>query len=129
MPIRYEKHITRAMLQAEPHALWVFGDNLLRKGYGGQAKEMRGEPNAVGIATKRKPALTPDAFFSDADVDTFVRHAKPVFERLGDHLRNGGTVVLPEDGIGTGRAQLRERAPAVWNELEGALKGLEAIGN
>lgn len=28
MPIRTEKHISRAMLRAEPETLWVFGDNL-----------------------------------------------------------------------------------------------------
>jgi len=53
MGIRTEKHITRQMLRAEPGTLWVFGDNLQRKGLGGQAKEMRGEPNAIGIPTKK----------------------------------------------------------------------------
>lgn len=42
--IEYRDHITRAMLRAEPEKLFVFGDNFVRTGFGGQAKEMRGEP-------------------------------------------------------------------------------------
>lgn len=66
MSFRYVKYITRQMMRAEPTTLFVFGDNLAQVGYGGQAKEMRGEPNAVGIPTKRKPSRTaPDEFFTD----------------------------------------------------------------
>ncbi len=65
MPIRREPHITRQMVRAEPEAYWVFGDNLARKGLGGKAREMRGEPNTIGIVTKRAPTMNPEAFFSD----------------------------------------------------------------
>jgi len=37
MPIEYRKLITRPMLQQAPETLFVFGDNMLRKGLGGQA--------------------------------------------------------------------------------------------
>jgi redox-sensitive bicupin YhaK (pirin superfamily) len=42
--------------------LFVFGDNLRRTGFGGQAAEMRGEPNAVGIAPGYE-----QKHFADAD--------------------------------------------------------------
>lgn len=124
---RTEKIITRAMLRAEPDTLFVFGDNIAGAGLGGQAKVMRGEPNAVGIPTKWLPSLSAVAFFTDADFE----HVKPKievqFRMLADHLRNGGKVVWPEDGIGTGLAELPARAPAIyaliqtWREL---LEGL-----
>jgi hypothetical protein len=46
----------------------VFGDNGRRIGFGGQAKEMRGEPNAIGVATNWEPSNRPNAFFSDTMV-------------------------------------------------------------
>ena len=55
MPVIFQKFIYRADLQNNPDVLYVFGDNLVRKGRGGQAKEMRGHPNAVGVATKNTP--------------------------------------------------------------------------
>ena len=50
------KWITREELQRHPELIFVFGDNMLRKGFGGQAKEMRGEPNAVGVPVKWRPS-------------------------------------------------------------------------
>lgn len=126
MPIRYEKHITRAMLRAEPETLWVFGDNLRRKGLGGQAAEMRGEPNAIGIPTKREPGMHPVDFFTDGDLAAYEDARAHDLMRLAQHLMNGGAVVLPADGIGTGRARLKQSAPAVWAQLQEDLQGLAA---
>mgnify|MGYP001608883882 CR=1 FL=1 len=111
--LEYRKHITRAMLRAEPDTLFVFGDNMAARGLGGQAKEMRGEHNAVGIPTKRHPRMDDAAFLTDADLDAVRPIAQAAYRRLADHLKAGGTVVFPADGIGTGLAQLQERAPAV----------------
>ncbi|GEP00584.1 DUF7831 domain-containing protein [Methylobacterium haplocladii] len=112
--IRHEDVITREMVRSEPNTLFVFGDNLQRRGRGGQAKEMRGEPNAVGIPTKRWPSRNINAYFSDADFAEVKAAASPDLQRLADHLRAGGTIVWPYAGIGTGRAELKERAPHVW---------------
>lgn len=43
------KYIKRQDLKSNPNTQYLFGDNLKRSGFGGQAKEMRGEPNAIGI--------------------------------------------------------------------------------
>ncbi len=45
--------IRREDVRAEPDKIFLFGDNLKESGYGGQAKEMRGEANARGIPTKK----------------------------------------------------------------------------
>lgn len=98
--LRKQKFITREDLQANPDTLYVFGDNERRRGYGGQAKAMRGEPNAVGVRTKRKPARnSPDDFWTD---DTYEQNCQLIAEDLAPvfaHLRAGGEVVLPEDGL------------------------------
>lgn len=127
MPIRIEKHITRAMLRAEPDTLWVFGDNLQRKGLGGQAAEMRGEPNAVGIPTKKAPGWHPVDFFNDRDLEAYRKAREPDLARLIRHLSKGGEVVLPADGLGTGRARLQQSAPAIWAELQDDMNSLRAV--
>lgn len=113
--IEYRVYITRSMLQSEPKKLFVFGDNLKRKGYGGQAKEMRGEYNAVGIPTKHRPSMEEDAFFSDDDFSEFFKSFNDDLIRLVTHK---GIIVWPKAGIGTGRAQLEERAPNIHKFIE-----------
>tara|TARA_R110002072_G_scaffold251266_2_gene410131 strand:- start:18546 stop:18914 length:369 start_codon:yes stop_codon:yes gene_type:complete len=113
--LEYRNFIFRQMLREEPDALFVFGDNLARRGFGGQAKEMRGEPNAVGIPTKKLPSMREGSFFTDSDLPTWRMHVAPAFERLRNHP---GRIVWPTDGLGTGLAQLQHRAPAIWQELE-----------
>ena len=116
--MRYVKFITRAMLRAEPDTLFVFGDNMKRRGLGGQAKDMRGEPNAVGIPTKIAPGMKPADFFTDDDFERARVEIETAAKRLSDHIETRGKVVWPEDGIGTGLAQLPERAPWIWKLLE-----------
>lgn len=129
MPIRFEPWITREMARNNPEDLHVFGDNLQRSGFGGQAKELRGEPNAVGIPTKRAPHMGPGAFFGDwpRDIEEFKEAAAPAFARLHSHLLAGGTVIWPADGIGTGLADLERRAPRIWDSLQRALDRLKEI--
>lgn len=113
--IEYRKWITRQMLRDERDKLFVFGDNVERVGYGGQAREMRGEPNAVGIPTKWRPSMDADDFFSDDDFDRIeLIIGGEVMKLIGFQ----GTIVWPADGIGTGLAQLPTRAPKVWAYLE-----------
>lgn len=128
MPLRYEPRISRAMLRAAPDTLWVFGDNVQRRGLGGQAREMRGEPNAVGLVTKRAPAMTPAAFLVDTDYPQVRALWVAPYRRLRDHLAAGGDVVWPADGIGTGLAALPERAPVIWAALERLRLSLEQVG-
>lgn len=113
MPIIFQKWIYREDLVSNRDVLYLFGDNLERKGFGGQAKEMRGEPNAVGIATKKKPSLFEDSFFSDDDMDLFLTHYDVDIARVDDHLELGGIVIVPSDGLGTGLSELPTRAPKI----------------
>lgn len=109
----------RAIILANPSVLFVFGDNLARVGYGGQAAEARGCLNAIGIPTK----VSPTKFIFDEDVEEdYYRYVVPVINAFGilrQHLRQGGTMVWPEDGVGTGLARLHVTAPRFLKALEG----------
>ncbi|TPN44907.1 hypothetical protein [Mesorhizobium sp. B1-1-7] len=108
MPVKYLSWITRDMLQAEPRARFVFGDNAERVGLGGQAASMRGEPNAIGVAT----LYAPGHYYRADDPLALAT----VVDDLGDvalALNRGLTVYVPTDGLGTGLARLPENAPAL----------------
>lgn len=118
MPLIFQKWISRSDLHANPDILYVFGDNLERRGRGGQAKEMRGEPNAVGVVTKRKASHDESAYLTDADFDEIAPVIRKDFARVQKHLQRGGIAVIPSDGLGTGLSQLQTRAPNTLKFLE-----------
>lgn len=130
--IYYQKWIMRADLLANPEALYLFGDNADRKGLGGQAKEMRGEINSIGIRTKYKPDDDEASFFNDDLQNRFQNQCDMIERDLSKvfrHLRDGGMLIIPADGLGSGLSQLPERAPMTNRFLLGQLNMLEALIN
>lgn len=123
----YQKRIMRDDLKNNPKVMYLFGDNMTRKGLGGQAKEMRYEPNAVGVATKNTCGEGTDDYFSDDQIDI----VKGIFETdlspAVRHLKDGGTLIVPADGLGTGLSELPTRAPKCNALLVSMLKNLESI--
>jgi len=114
-------YITRDYIRQNPDKLFLFGDNLQRRGLGGQAREMRGEPNTIGIPTKKRPARTAESYFTDdefADNKAAIDQAfREVYQKLSES--DGQTVlVIPSAGLGTGRAELQQRAPRTFAYLE-----------
>lgn len=116
--LEFRKFIRRSDLRHEHDKLFVFGDNILQKGYGGQAREMRGEPNAIGIPTKKTPGMRSVDFFSDDDLELVKPLIEKAFSRLRMHIACGYVVVWPADGIGSGLAQLEKRAPKIAALIE-----------
>ena len=127
MPVIFQKFIYREDLVNNRHVLYLFGDNLERKGFGGQAKEMRGEPNAVGIATKKKPSLFEDSFFSDEDMELFETHYVEDMWKVDQHLEQGGVIVVPSDGLGTGLSELPTRAPTIDKYIREDIEALRSV--
>ena len=119
------KWITRSFVREHRNHIFVFGDNLARRGFGGQAAQMRAEPNAIGIPTKKLPSNVEEAFFTDAEFGQNKAAIDRAFERL---YRMSSTpeqvVVVPGDGLGTGRAQLDKRAPQTFAYLQKQLAEL-----
>lgn len=121
--------ITREDVRANRDKLFLFGDNLERRGLGGQAAAMRGEPNVIGIPTKKSPSYRRDSFFSDDDFEknkTAIDAALSEVSRAAtDAIR---AIVIPSAGLGTGRAQLDKRAPRTFEYLHQKLTELASSG-
>jgi hypothetical protein len=111
--VKYLPWITRNMLRAEPESIFVFGDNFKRVGMGGQAGAMRGESNALGVATKNAPGCSDADYFSGSpkEAEMLLNELSVVVHALAD----GRTVYVPADGLGTGLSELPKRAPALAN--------------
>lgn len=113
------KIITREYVRANRDKLFLFGDNLERRGLGGQAAAMRGEPNAVGIPTKKSPSYRDDAFFSDDEFEQNKASIDAAFAEIMNAVTDSiRVIVIPSDGLGTGRAQLDRRAPRTFAYLQ-----------
>ena len=120
--VEYQKFIYRTDMKANPRKCYIFGDNVKRVGFGGQAKEMRGEPNAFGIATKLAPTYNQDDFMCDCP-ECFAIVRKDV-SNLYFWLKSWEEcegVVVPADGIGTGIAKLKENAPIILEYINSIL--------
>jgi hypothetical protein len=108
MPVEYLDWYTRERRRAEPEARFVFGDNIARVGFGGQAAACRGEPNALGVAT----LYTPGRYYRTDD-PAALGAVSGDLALVAKALTEGRTVYAPLDGLGTGHALLPEHAPAL----------------
>ena len=120
--VKHESFISRKDAQAHPNIIFLFGDNLQEKGYEGQAKELRGETDCIGIPTKKKPSMEPDAFFLDDEFDENKKAIDNAFKKIPKDKN----IVIPKNGIGTGYARLEEKAPRTYKYLKKKLKELES---
>lgn len=121
------KIIKRADVRRERNTIFVFGDNMTRQGLGGQAREMRGEFNAIGIPTKWRPGRMQSDYFKDSDWDYIgIRISiQAAFKALESYLSAGFNVIIPADGLGTGLSELPLRAPKIHSEIERMIAKLE----
>jgi len=71
--------------------------------------------------------MAQNAFFSDADFEVVKTEIDAAFTQLAEHLKTGGTVVLPAAGIGNDRAQLPTRAPRIYRYISRCFERLDQI--
>jgi hypothetical protein len=118
--IYLRQFIYRSDLILNPNVLFVFGDNMLHKGLGGQAREMRGQPNAIGIPTKQSPGTATHDYFINSDLQNArIRgEINSAFKKLRQQLLDNKDIVFPKSGIGTGLSQLETRAPEILRYIE-----------
>lgn len=82
--------------------------------------EMRGEPNVVGIPTKKKPSMTVGSFFTDDELDSNKVAIDQAFNLIPDEV----VVYIPSAGIGTGLSMLEDKAPLTFQYLKERLEQL-----
>lgn len=123
--MRVTRFIKRREVQANPGTLYIFGDNDIRKGLGGQAREMRGENNAVGISTKKYPTNESSSFKSDEELEKNKSIIREDINGAIKKFKSGQftNIVIPR--IGVGLARLQEKAPLTWDFLQSELIRLE----
>lgn len=129
--IIYSRHITRKDCQNNKNSIFIFGDNDERKGYGGLAKELRGEPNAIGIRVKKKPTREPDAYYTDDELETNTGKITEDINKVIDWINEGkfDTIIFPHNGIGTGLADMERKCPETFKYMNLVLEGTLAIKN
>jgi len=122
--IKFYKEYTIDLARKEPKRIFIFGDNLARRGKKGQAI-IRSEPNSLGVPTKRYPCMkSKKCFFSDTIEETLaVKHALDEIDRL---IKAGKKIALPKDGIGTGLAELKKRSPVIYKYITLFFKRLDS---
>lgn len=124
MPLEiFDRYYTRDLVSKMPECYFIFGDNVERRGKKGQAV-IRGLPNALGIATKWRPSLDPDAYFCDYQLS----RTKPILEAdlnaVERVLKEGRVVYLPSAMIGTGLSKLVTNAPKTFAYVDDIFKRL-----
>lgn len=108
--------------------IYVFGDNLIGKGKKGQAV-IRDEENAFGIPTKKNPGTAKEDYFTDSEIEENKKAIDLAIEKI---LKQEKEVVFPKDGIGTGLAKLKTKAPSTYKYLVESLEdnfGFDNKGN
>lgn len=107
-------YYTRESVQADPHALYLFGENDEDKDTDARQDStqavIRGLANAAGIRT----CYAPGHGYSDQSLADNVRKFREDFAAALDRYRRGSFawVVVPGDGLGTGVAGLDRRLGA-----------------
>lgn len=122
---------TRQDVASQTSKVFLFGDNTndrLNTHYVPTMTQavIRGLDNAIGIDTKKNRGTSEDSYFTDEDFDTFKAQVDEAIQKAID---SGKTIVIPEGGIGTGKAQLEKRAPKLFSYLQDKLSSLrESVG-
>lgn len=118
MKIELVDRYTPLLVMKNRTKLFVFGDNLKRQGKRGQAV-IRDYDNAMGIATKKLPTLQPHAFMTDDEFsDNVAAIDNDIMNILIKYARGNYTVIVfPTNGLGTGLAKLKEKAPRTYTYL------------
>ncbi len=103
--------------------LFVYGDNNIKRGRGGQAI-IRDEPNSIGIPTKKYPSNHPNSFYNDDDFDDNTKRIDEAISQILSESKKYNKIILPADGFGTGLARLPVCAPKTYQYLVSAVDNM-----
>lgn len=112
---------TLSDIKSHPKKIFVFGDNNLRYGKGGQAI-IRDLPNTIGLRTKKAPNNQLSSFYSDSDLEENKKNIIEDILTIKDLQLKGNVIVFSNGGYGTGLSKLKEHAPKTFEYLCDCLK-------
>lgn len=122
----YSGYWTREEVETQKDKVFLFGDNTddrVNTHYIPTKTQavIRGLDNAIGIDTKKDRKTNKSSYFTDADFNQFKIQ---VDQAIAQAIATGKTIVIPSDGIGTGKAELPTRAPKLYAYLQTKLSEL-----
>lgn len=110
---------TRNEVAEQTDKVFLFGDNtddrIVKYVPSSTQAVIRGLPNAIGIDTKNNRKENENSYLNDSDFDRFKLQVDNAIKQAKE---TGKTIVIPADGIGTGKAMLQEKAPKLFAYLE-----------
>lgn len=117
---------SKELLLSNPDKVFIFGDNLQRRGKGGQAV-VRHERNSFGIATKVKPSTMVGSFFDDSNPTHYKAIEDDLFELK--EIGKETTLVFPSGGLGNGLSQMHLRCPKLFSYMNTLLLDMFWVNN
>jgi hypothetical protein len=96
--------------------LFIYGDNDVNKGLGGQAV-IRHCENALGIPTKKFPSYNTNSYYSDEEYKLNKHKINIAIRQIFEESKKYNVIYFPEDGLGTGLANLPKNAPRTLKYL------------
>ncbi len=117
---------TRDQVARDTESVYVFGDNAedaYTNFYPSRTQAViRGLSNSFGLVTKRNRGTSYSSYIYNSDLEYFKTVVEASIDVLKAYQEEGKTIVFPQDGIGTGKAMLKEKAPLCWEYLCKRLK-------
>ena len=122
MGVVFKEWITPGMMAKYPRSIFVFGDNVERRGRGGLAGVCRGRPNSLGVATKWRGGRRPEDFFSDDDFTACFKVICDDLAKVEEVLFYKGEVIFPTAPLGSGLSEMPERCPKLFAAMREAVR-------
>ena len=122
--IIFEGFWTEESVEKDSANLYIFGDNNIGEGCGGQAI-IRNLSNSLGIPTKKLPTMNDNAFYSDEEFEDNKKHIDDSISIIRQEAGKYAAVVFPKDGFGTGLAMLPTVAPKTFEYVESEVQVLQ----
>jgi hypothetical protein len=126
MPVFDIPMVTRDRVRAGKLFLFAFDDDEMRLTEAGLAGQCRGEPNGVGVRTRRAPGNDPTAVWRDDHLAQYQQMIDDDFAILVSWVEAGGPVFLPKAGLGMLMPRLVDTAPRTYLFLQKKVKELRA---
>ena len=108
--IIWKEFWTEKEVNEHPTWLFIYSDNDIKRGKGGQAI-IRYCTNSVGIPTKKIPNNVPSSYYTDNDYDLNILKIDKAIKHIQELSNKYEKIIFPENGFGTGLAKLASKAP------------------